>query len=454
MAQLKAPRWNVDGDTLAILEQVYAVEPFPGIATREALANKLEVSGRQIQVWFQNRRQRERKKIKGSEGGSSLDDAHGLDALSPGDLAGETGGMPPPSLSGGHHPSRWADEPGGLRWPDAPGMRSLDDGALPHWQTSLFPGASPRVTHDPLTGLRMPLGPGASSFDVPSAGGHLHVEQFAELEDALGLGGDDDPVPEKLAPLKLVRSGCSDLLGQMRPFDVPAVPPTPMTRDVLSLSPPAAPAVPPAAAPDQKAECSSDEAQQSAADECVQVVAAAEAPHRIVWPSKAWLSLCGRSAEEVLGKPLAEALCPAPIAAHAERAERAESLSRLFASVNVASVATTRLVSYARDGTSFSHTVRVDALHDSNGEVHLFQVTSSDVCKPAREEGALAADGLGACSDALPLSSPSLTNMKRVLSEGKMLGQDVDGLDEEDRRHERVGEQQLGTDELLELFFT
>lgn len=452
MAQAKAPRWNVDGDTLAILEQVYAVEPFPGIATREALAQKLEVSGRQIQVWFQNRRQRERKKSKGLEGSASLDDAHGIGARSHGDVAGDGMAMPPPSVPS-HHPSRWPDEPGGLRWPDDPGLRSLD-GTVPHWPAAPFPGESPRVTHDPLTGMRMPLGPGASSLDVPaSAGGHLHVEQFAELEDVLGLGGDN-PVPEKLAPLKLVRSGCSDLLGQMRPFDAPAVPPTPATRDVLSHSAP--PTVPAAAAPDPKAECSSDEAQQSAADECVQVVAAAEAPHRIVWPSKAWLSLCGQSAEEVLGKPLAEALCPAPAAAHAERAERAESLSRLFASVTVAQVATTRLVSYARDGTSFSHTVRVDALHDSNGEVHLFQVTSSDICKPAREEGALAVDRLsGACSDGLPLSSPTgQTNMKRVLSEGKMLGQDVPGLDEDDRRNERVGEQQLGTDELLELFFT
>lgn len=449
MAHAKAPRWNVDGDTLSILEQVYAVEPFPGIATREALAQKLEVSGRQIQVWFQNRRQRERKKIKGSGSGASLDDAHDLGGLSHGDIAaGDAEAMPPSSLPY-NHPSRWPDEPGGLRWPDEPGLRSLD-GTLPHWQTTPFPGASPRVIHDPLIGLQMPL-VRRSSFDgSTSAGGHLHVEQFAELEDALGLGGDD-PAPEKLAPLKLVRSGCSDLLGQLHPFDVPGVPITPPTHDVLSSA--ELPAEPAAAAPAKKAECSSDEAQQSAADECVQVVAHAEAPHRIVWPSKAWLSLCGLSAQEVLGKPLAEALCPA-------HAERAENLTRLFASVNVASVATTRLVSYARDGTSFSHTVRVDALHDSNGEVHLFQVTSSDICKPATgEEGV--PGGLGACSDVLPLSSPSMTNMKRVLSEGKMLGQDVSGLNEDDRQfdtlaleNERGGAQQLGTDELLELFFT
>merc|ERR1719446_577947 len=44
-----------------MLESVYAVEPFPGLDTRRELARKLNVSARQVQVWFQNKRQRERK---------------------------------------------------------------------------------------------------------------------------------------------------------------------------------------------------------------------------------------------------------------------------------------------------------------------------------------------------------------------------------------------------------
>ena len=37
------------------------MEPFPGLETRRDLSRKLNVSARQVQVWFQNKRQRERK---------------------------------------------------------------------------------------------------------------------------------------------------------------------------------------------------------------------------------------------------------------------------------------------------------------------------------------------------------------------------------------------------------
>ena len=42
----------------AVLEAVYAVEKLPDAALRDRLSKHLDLSTRQIQVWFQNRRQR------------------------------------------------------------------------------------------------------------------------------------------------------------------------------------------------------------------------------------------------------------------------------------------------------------------------------------------------------------------------------------------------------------
>ena len=54
-------RWHIDAATLAVLEKVFSLDQFPNVETRKQLGTELGVSTRQIQVWFQNRRQRERK---------------------------------------------------------------------------------------------------------------------------------------------------------------------------------------------------------------------------------------------------------------------------------------------------------------------------------------------------------------------------------------------------------
>ena len=51
-------RLALSRDQRSVLEAVYAVEKLPDAALRERLSKYLDLSTRQIQVWFQNRRQR------------------------------------------------------------------------------------------------------------------------------------------------------------------------------------------------------------------------------------------------------------------------------------------------------------------------------------------------------------------------------------------------------------
>ena len=63
-ASRSAPRWHIGPEALSVLEAVFKLEQFPNVETRKQLGIDLQVSSRQIQVWFQNRRQRERKNNK------------------------------------------------------------------------------------------------------------------------------------------------------------------------------------------------------------------------------------------------------------------------------------------------------------------------------------------------------------------------------------------------------
>lgn len=56
----RAPRWMVDELQLRQLEEVFKQVKTPSPALRQALAQQMGVTPKQIQVWFRNRRQRER----------------------------------------------------------------------------------------------------------------------------------------------------------------------------------------------------------------------------------------------------------------------------------------------------------------------------------------------------------------------------------------------------------
>ena len=59
--QVKRRRRNASKDQLNILENVFQKTQFPSARLREELANKLNMSPRAVQIWFQNKRQAFRK---------------------------------------------------------------------------------------------------------------------------------------------------------------------------------------------------------------------------------------------------------------------------------------------------------------------------------------------------------------------------------------------------------
>ncbi|KAG8460797.1 hypothetical protein KFE25_010852 [Diacronema lutheri] len=54
-------RWNVTSQQRKVLERTYRTHPYPVLALREQLGRELSVTPRQVQIWFQNRRQRTRR---------------------------------------------------------------------------------------------------------------------------------------------------------------------------------------------------------------------------------------------------------------------------------------------------------------------------------------------------------------------------------------------------------
>ncbi|EOD21235.1 hypothetical protein EMIHUDRAFT_241500, partial [Emiliania huxleyi CCMP1516] len=76
-AGLAADRWQPSAGDVMLLERVFEMEPLPCRATREQLATHFSITSRQVQVWFQNKRQRVRVRAA-RDGESALD---GLVAL-------------------------------------------------------------------------------------------------------------------------------------------------------------------------------------------------------------------------------------------------------------------------------------------------------------------------------------------------------------------------------------
>lgn len=65
---MSTTRWNPSHADLATLNTAFDIEPFPNTILRQSLANNLGISMRQVQVWFQNKRQKTKKaSVDGAE---------------------------------------------------------------------------------------------------------------------------------------------------------------------------------------------------------------------------------------------------------------------------------------------------------------------------------------------------------------------------------------------------
>ena len=93
----RRPRWTPSDEAKALLEVVFCGESFPTLTVRNQLAGQLGIDPRQVQIWFQNRRQRERVKGSASKGDGEEEDDDKV-------LVSETGLLYPsdPAQPSGH----------------------------------------------------------------------------------------------------------------------------------------------------------------------------------------------------------------------------------------------------------------------------------------------------------------------------------------------------------------
>jgi len=139
--------------------------------------------------------------------------------------------------------------------------------------------------------------------------------------------------------------------------------------------------------------------QQKEADRYVQVITAAKEPFEIVWASEAWLRLCEYKMPQVIGRTLE--LIQGPQTTR-------ESVEKLMGAIRSAEAVTLSMINSTRTGKAFSHTLRVEPLRDSAGNVQCFQATSSNI-----EEG-VTPSGAPASSTASTSSSGDETQSGRA----------------------------------------
>ena len=79
----KKKRTRTTPDQLRILQKAFSADPMPNSSARLALAKRLGMNARAVQVWFQNRRAKEKLEAKRAEAGGNRDRSHSCPGHTP-----------------------------------------------------------------------------------------------------------------------------------------------------------------------------------------------------------------------------------------------------------------------------------------------------------------------------------------------------------------------------------
>jgi len=358
-------RWHIDATTLAILEEVFLLDQFPNNDTRKRLGEKLEVSTRQIQVWFQNRRQRERK-LKRSN--SNLTQST---ASPPGSSEDITADL---AECGGTADQEEEDEGAG------------EEG---HRQRKRQAHGG-RVAGIPLAPMPR-LDAARACEDAPASEDAHGLPE----EDAHGIGELQRPaylqdLHEPLVrPSQLLREAHAGAVGFGWPMAAPLFPRLshlPAMQDHPRATnggfcPTSLANIGPNVAARLVAACHSSLIGRTlhTYGGIVQVITEARAPYKILSVSTGWQRLSGWTREEAVGRTL-------KIMQGAQT--EPESLAALMQAVREQRPISLRLTNYTKGGESFVHQVSCEPLRDPAGETQCFQATSLVLRRPGEAESA------------------------------------------------------------------
>ena len=426
-----APRWHIDAAALAVLENVFSMDHFPNVETRKKLGDDLNVSARQIQVWFQNRRQRERKRKEKHGSGTVHKDAGLL----------STSGMTTPAASS-------EDVGAALMAADDADCDDADDQSPAKRSKSNLPLAPmPMIdqTDESLQGVSAPLSPSARNYSsmtlsssatliAPSSppGNRLAVPNArsqaetpppepaaaatqpamaptAEAEAATAEAAADAPVPSAAEAAPGSAQEASALPAPPAPTAPAAPPPLPplgapplakrgeynCLEAMRALLPHALPAASerelgsggtealgrmcaeaalteramPSVAARLAAACQSTLLGKTLQNfgGVVQAITEATPPYRILSVSNGWQRLCGYHREEVLGHSMYFLQGP--------RTEIA-AVAALMSAVSRDESVAVRLTNYTKKGLPFSHYLSIEPLRDPSDVTKCFQATS------------------------------------------------------------------------------
>lgn len=353
-------RWHIDATTLAVLEKVFSLDQFPNVETRKQLGSELGVSTRQIQVWFQNRRQRERKNRLSGSGLEPMDSKRTTPVSSTDDITTAL-------FEFGTGEKEDVRSLCALPLAPMPRINSPDSGA-----STPRPGSSP-----------------GKRADVNQKGEAQEGSAAPAPSNSCASDGESSEPPSTLEERPLERP--ESLLSSAQPRNFwPCG-----TASISSWTPPPSsvptkggPALPPrlipgALQPEQVPNVAAKLAQACQSSlvgrtlqdygGIVQVITEPRAPYNVLSVSSGWERLTGYTRDEVVGRPL-KMLQGAQT--------ESEMVQLLMRGVHEQRPVSVRITNYTKQGVSFVHQLSSEPLRDASGRTQCFQATSLVLRRP------------------------------------------------------------------------